>query len=184
MTTSKTITAATGLPISIEEIKEDLGLYHDEKDYTIQTFLEAAVSFAEKFTGQVFRCPGEVLEQWVSDFAPTELDYSPVTGVVSVKYLDSSGSEVTLPSGSYTVLNAGNPAILEYDGMISAPVTATRGDAVRIRYVAGYPTPAGIPPDVRTAILLTVRHLYESGGNPVKQMPTAAEWLLRNHRVH
>ena len=87
MTTSKTITAATGLPISIEEIKEDLGLYHDEKDYTIQTFLEA-VSFALKnCAGQIFRCPGEVVEQWASDFSNTELDYSPVTGVVSIKYL-------------------------------------------------------------------------------------------------
>lgn len=184
MTTSKTITAATGLPISIEEIKEDLGLYHEEKDNTIQTFLEAAVSFAEKFTGQIFRCPGEVVEQWASDFSNTELDYSPVTGVVSIKYFDAAGNEQTLPSGNYTVLNAGNPAVVEYDGMISAPVTATRSDSVRIRYVAGYTSPTSVPPDVRSAIMLTVRNLYEAAGNPVKQMPTTAEWLLRNHRVH
>lgn len=181
MTTSRIITAATGLPVTLTDVKTDLGIYHDERDGNIVILLEAAVSFAEKFTGQIFRFPGETMIQSVADFSTVELDYSPVTGVTEVTYYNGANQETTLPTGSYTVLNAQIPAKVEFS---STPVTYNRPDAVRIKYVAGYTTAASVPPDVRSAILLTVRNLYEAAGNPVKQMPTTAEWLLRNHRVH
>lgn len=181
MTTSRIIAAATGLPVTLTDVKTDLGIYHDEKDSTIVTLLEASVSFAERFTGQIFRYPGETMVQTVADFSTVELDYSPVTGVTEVTYYNGANQETTLPTGSYTVMNAQIPAQIEFS---STPVTYNRPDAVKIQYVAGYTTPQSVPADVRTAIMLTVRHLYESSGNPVKQMPTTAEWLLRNHKVH
>jgi len=183
MTTSRTITSAPALPITLQEVKEDLGIYHDEKDFTLQTFMEASVSFAERFTGQVFRCPGELFEQSAASMDDIELDYSPVTGVISVKYYNADNAETTLPAGNYTALTDRNPGKIEFNGIVTMPTLYNRADAVRVRYVAGYATPSLVPPDVRSAIMLTVRSLYESAGNPVKQMPTTAEWLLRNHRI-
>ena len=183
MSGAKVITAATGLPVTLMEVKNDLGIYHTERDDVLQTMTEAAVAFSEKFTGQIFRYPPETVEQAFADFTNTDLNYGPVSGVTQVTYFNSSNEETTLPTGNYTVINHGMPGRVEYDGMISVPAIYGRRDAVRVRYTAGYATANDVPADVRTAIILTVRHLYESAGNQVKQMPTTAEWLLRNHRI-
>lgn len=178
MRTSKLITSATTLPVTLTEIKTHLGIYHTEKDSIITGIMEAAVFMAERFTGQIFHQGGQTYEQSVRSFGEAiELDYSPATGIESVKYFDASDTEQTLATGSYQLVDFITPQFVEFG---TTPAVYDRPDAVKIRYTVGF---LAVPADVKTAIILITQNLYDNPGDSVRQMPTTSEYILRNHKV-
>jgi uncharacterized phiE125 gp8 family phage protein len=180
---SKVITKSAVLPVNLYSVKEHLGIYHDEKNQNLTLLMQAAVNIAEKFTGQIFRCGGDVIDQYSNLFPEIlELDYVPVTGVTSVKYFDSSNTEQTLSTGNFEVLNFTTPATVKFDSYL--PSVYDRQDAVTVRYVCVYAKAADVPSDVKAAILLICQYLYDNPGDSVRQMPTASEYILRNYKVH
>ena len=97
------------------------------------------------------------------------LPMGPVAGVQSVSYTDSTGAVVTLTEGvDYTVDLTSDPCyVYPYLGTCW-PAPALVPGAVKIRYNAGYTTASDSPNDMplpkfmRSAILLTLGHLYEN----------------------
>lgn len=65
---------------------------------------------------------------------------APVLSIESVKYLDAAGVEHTLDNSTYVLDAVSEPAMLRYvTGGTLPTVIANRSDAVRVRFVAGYP---------------------------------------------
>ena len=181
MDTYKIITPAYGLPVSLTEFKEHLGIYHTEKDDNLTIMLNAAIAKAESFTGCVFRTGGEVIEKHCAVFEDTEINRAPVTGVDAVYYFDSSNSEQTLGTAYWDANVNTTPAAVTFT---APPATYTRHDAVKIRFVAGYDSAFDVPYNVKAAILMFAQYLYENPGDSVKQLPTARELLLRDFKLH
>lgn len=181
MRRSKLITRSEVLPVNLSAVKEHLGIYHDEKNHNLTILMSAATSIAEKFTGQIFRVGGDVYEQSLEGFPDrVQLDYSPATGITSVKYFDGAGTEQTLPTGSYEFVDFTTPQQVVFK---NTPGTSGSAGAVKIRYVSGFKLSSEVPTDVKSAILLITQYLYDNPGDAVRQMPTASEYILRNYKV-
>ena len=184
MKTYKVITAATTLPVSVDEVKAHMGIYHNEKDANILVLLRAAIAKAESFTGRTFRPGGEIVEMLMDAFwSPVEIERAPVTGITSVKYFDGANQEQTLATGNYDADISSAPAVITF---MNAPAVygIYRHDAVKVRFVAGYANAAAVPDDVKAAILLATQFLYDNPGDAVHQLPTTSEYLLRDYRLH
>lgn len=181
MRRSKLITRSEVLPVNLSAVKEHLGIYHDEKNHNLTILMSAATNIAEKFTGQIFRVGGDLYEQSLDGFPDrVQLDYSPATGITSVKYFDGAGTEQTLPTWSYEFVDFTTPQHVVFK---NTPGTSGSAGSVKIRYVAGFKLSSEVPTDVKSAILLITQYLYDNPGDAVRQMPTASEYILRNYKV-
>lgn len=123
------------------------------------------------------------LELRVDQFCGTmALPYGPIIEIGSVGYVDEAGAEQTVPDVVYELI--GND-VVPVPGA-SWPAAASRREAVRIRYMAGYRD--GVPPTIRQALLLLIGHWYANRetvniGNISSSLPFATEALLSSYRV-
>lgn len=161
-------------PISLEEARLHLRLdaqgsppAHPD-DSLIMDQLAAAREYAENFLGRTLSVYTYELVGDGFVAAGIELPMPPIVGIQSVKYLDATGTEQTLPSSDYQVQVDENFSVflLPAEGKLWPATQIGVTDAVRIRYEAGYDdassSPAGIqlPRSIRAAILLMLGHLY------------------------
>jgi len=93
-----------------------------------------------------------------------DLPRPPLQSVESIKYLDTAGSEQTMPPDSY-VIDASSDEI----GRIALawtqywPITRCSINSVLIRFMAGYgDAPEDVPQTIRQGILIEISNLYEN----------------------
>lgn len=121
------------------------------------------------------------------------LPMSPVQQVVSVKYTDGDGNEQTLDPTTYVLDDWSALNVLNLASGSSWPTTQQTPKAVRITYVAGYalpgdsPTVWPLPRLLRSAMLLTIGHLYENRESTtdlrLMEVPLGISALLRKHTI-
>ncbi len=191
--------------ITLDEAKEHLRVdFDDEKD--LITALVAAVeghlqgpdgwlgrslapqrlelrsdSFCDDLPSARHRVSGEACGWWNE----IRLPLTPVTGIVSVKYMDPNGAEQTLPADQYSLVGSSLVSLLPG---LSWPSTQPIREAVRIQYDAGY---AALPPPVRAAMLLMLGDLYRNrettgigkGEQTAIAMSVTVEALLAPYRT-
>jgi uncharacterized phiE125 gp8 family phage protein len=115
-----------------------------------------------------------------SSYSPIKLEKLPHTSVASITYTLADNSVQTLPVSAYLVKESGEivPAV----GYNWPNAALAAGDAVKVRYTAGYTTET-IPPSTKHGLLLLIGHWYENreavviGKIPAK-VPLAAQSLL------
>lgn len=157
-----------------------LGATTHPDDVLLDGYLAAARDYAEHYTQRSIGA--QTLEIALPAFPDSNIDLPlGVASITSITYLDTAGTLQTLASNQY-VLN-------EYSHISCAyPVTKwpTAGDytnAVKVRYV----TPASFSPAVKTALLLTVAHLYENreavGTDRLAEVPLSVDALLNTART-
>jgi uncharacterized phiE125 gp8 family phage protein len=90
------------------------------------------------------------------------LGKSPVNGIESVKYIDASGTEVTLPSTEYVLDTTAQRAraVVRPAPYVTWPFPRDQFDAVRVRFTVGYLSVAQIPANIIEWILLHVDSAY------------------------
>ena len=111
------------------------------------------------------------------------LFWGPVTSVTSVTYLDSAGASQTLSTSVYGTDLYSLPARVYLKNGQSWPLVYNQRDAVTIVYVAGYANAAAVPDELKMAMYLLIADMYENRTDYVKKLPTAAEYLMDQHRV-
>lgn len=163
---------------------------HPDDSLLTDFYIPAAQRHAEEVTERAFSpC---VMEYRVPTFASVILiPTAPVRSIVSIKYIDGSGAEQTLPTADYDFVDdPSRPAVYFSDAPASLKDLP---DAVRIRFNAGYtpegssPTETALPTALMQAMLLMIGHWYENRetvnvGNIVGEVPMAAAALLHSHR--
>lgn len=187
----KLITPPASYPLSLDEAKQQLNVDFSDQDALITAFLAAATAHAQQFTGRAFI--DQTWELTIDEFPDNEIEIPnpPLIEVVSIKYDDSDGNEVTLDASEYVVDDQSEPGwVIPSD---SWPSSFDGINAVRIRYRAGYlttdsPQSSNVPDDIKSAIRLYLGTLYANRehiviGQTATQMPWACEALLRPHRV-
>ena len=171
--------------VSLDQAKQHLRVLSDDEDALITATIEAATANIDGPDGWLGRSIGvQTLEARFSqgETGPVRLPFGPVIELLSVKYLDGTGSE-----------QAGSISDFDLFGSDLAPSSAwpwggesRNQEAVRVRYRAGYET---IPAPIRAAILLMVGDLWafrqtvEVGSVAQVPMSAGVESLLTSYRL-
>lgn len=186
------ITAPTFEPVTLAEAKEHLNLVGDSgQDDWVEREIAAARQHVENITGRA-------LAQQTWDWLLPEFGYwdgtyrfdgtrypgaaaspaftipkAPLLSVTHIKYVDSDGAEQTIGSSDYRVIAPVGPAcgygLVDPISTYSWPSIASQRDAVRIRFVAGYPSTTGspataddVPGPIKDAIMLLISDRWEN----------------------
>lgn len=183
------ITGPQAEPVSLSEVKKWLQLDDiASDDGLIVGLIAAARQNIEAETG-VFMMEQTIEEYWdmLPDYRLIELNFGPVQSVTSVKYLDNAGAVQTFASSNYTVDTA-NPARVVLNPSSSWPSLGLFPSALIVRYVVGYDSADLVPNDLKAALLLKVRFLYDNREDMAMKdnnTPTlrSAGWLQSRHRT-
>ncbi|MGV3649847.1 MAG: head-tail connector protein [Devosia sp.] len=174
--------------ISWEEVQRHLLPSEDDQEL-LESYLAAATAWLDGPDGWLGRSLGlQTLELVDCGFGNDRLPLPPIVDIVSIKYIDTSGAEQTMPDTDYRLLSNGSIWAERWP-------TVKGPDAVRIRYRAGYDgEPAAddgtgdVPPAIKHAILMLVGQWYATReainiGNIVSDLPFGVEALLSPYRI-
>jgi uncharacterized phiE125 gp8 family phage protein len=186
---SRSTSAAVGLEDFIEHVRRG---DTTEDDRLLESYLKAATSWAENFTGLALI--DQTWDYWTESFPtdnkPLLLPKPPLLEVSGVFYTAGAEAQFTGFSVDY-----GMPARVYLPASGSWPTTDVTSNAVRVRFRAGYidelgsPSNEGeIPEDIKIAIMMYASTMYENRetlvtGTIAQNLPWGAENLLRMYRV-
>jgi uncharacterized phiE125 gp8 family phage protein len=193
------IAAPSQLPVSLEEMKLHLRVDTADDDGLIAGLIRAAVQNLDGRDGWLGR--SLVTQTWelVLDCFPAheiKIPLPPLQSITSLKYDDVNGDEQTLSTSAYTVDNYSRIGwIIPVTGT-PWPATFRGVNAVRIRFVSGYPADSSSPPDlsanvpepIKLAVKRIVTTHYEIRDDVIvdkaaAKMPGGVEALLAPLRV-
>jgi len=161
------ITAPVEYPVSLEEAKGQCRITSTAHDILIDRLVAAATSLVQTMTGTLL-CQ-QTVRLDLDGFPCGDIDLSlyPVQSITSIKYDDTSDDEQTLVANTdYWVSLAGmypkvTPVTVWPYAMLGKPAS------VRITMVVGYSDVNNIPEDLRHAILVKVKELYDHSGETI-----------------
>lgn len=178
------ITAATSNALTTAEAKTHLRVdYADTTENTyIDSIIVAAQRLVENYTSRVLN---DTTYAYILTSFPVNgivLPFSPVKSITHVKYYDSDNSQQTLSTDDYMYSIYENPTTLYWiDG---TPETyENRFDAVTVQFVLGYTSPATIEDDLKEAISLLVKDMYDNRTDAPREKFTAWKALAYKHKV-
>ncbi len=178
-------------PVTLDEAKKSLVVDFTDDDELIEAFIAAASEYAENFQGRALI--DQTLDLFLDAFpvGSIEIPKPPLIEIVGVFYRDSNGDEIEFDE--FEVDDASEPARIYLLNSGSWPTAASRLNAVRIRFRAGYlnsdsPPTENVPSSTKAAIKLIVGTLYAQRetiviGQTVTNVPWSAEQLLRQKRI-
>lgn len=178
----KVVSPPTVEPVSLEEVKAELGLYSGDADQRLTRMIRAARELAEAYTGRAFIT--QELEMQLDTFPSAELPWwdgvrsgarraltgdgylrlmrPPTQDVMEIRYYDSRDAEHVVDPATYYLDELVEPnRILLAEGA-TWPIDPRRRAAVTIKYIAGYGDhPQDVPVLVAEAILAHVRDSFD-----------------------
>jgi len=173
------IIPATAQPVTVSELKNNIGIFHTEKDAILELYIASAVDYAERFTGRQFM-PAVWELQTDTYYEYFKISKAPFVSIVSVKYYDANNALQTLVADTDYIVSSTNPAIIQF---LSDFVLYDRPDALQIRFNAGYANAAAVPALIKASIILIAGKMYESPIDSVENLPKASTNLLRQYRL-
>lgn len=156
-----------------EHAKIDTDLLEGETLDYINSVIDSAVAFAEKFTRRTLIESNMLayLDQFTA-YQSYELRSAPVNSITNIQYyLDGSLETIDSDEYFYTSSNRWHRIFLA-DGE-SWPTTDYRAQAIEFRYVAGY-TDSNFPHDLKMALMQHALAIYSSRGDCTQGSGAAA----------
>lgn len=195
----KLITAPDSYPVTLAEAKAHLRVDSSDDNSLISVLIKAAVDNIEGPKGFLGRALINQTWDYGLDIFPCvtynagviknyiEIPLPPLISITGIYYKDSGGVDQTLEESSYTVDTASEPGRVYRPNGVAWPSVYTGGNAVRIRFKAGYSDDV-IPFSIKAAILIKIADLYENRESMVdgsySELPWSAQQLLKPHRMH
>lgn len=178
-------------PITLTEAKAWLDISYTNKDTVITGLIAAATAHLDGWAGILGRCLCE--QTWRQDYDRfarcLRIPLAPVISITSVKYTDTNGAEQTIDAAYYSLLvDDLGPYVKFLDTYSFAALSDVR-PAVRVTYLAGYPTAAGAwsgPDDIKHAMALLIRHWFDNPtavvvGVATQKLPMSVDSLLSKY---
>jgi uncharacterized phiE125 gp8 family phage protein len=173
-------------PVTLETAKDYLRVDGTEDDDYITGAITAARRYCETFTGKSFitRTLEVVLTGFPSGGIP--LEYPPVQAVQSFTYVDSDDTEHDVDEDIYR-LDTYRGRLVLASGESWPSASLQSGEAVVIRYVAGYGDAEDVPYELHQAILFLVSHWYDQRepvvvGTIAANVPLTVDHLLWGYK--
>lgn len=187
--TTRIVTEPTVEPVSLTEFKDWARITEATADDAVCTLLIKAMrGYAENLTGRAFvqRTLELIQECWGESI---ELQSPPLVSVTSVKYTDEDGTIQTLAADQYVVHDYREPALIVPAYEVVWPAHRSLLDAVRVVYIAGYPTASpvdyreNVPAELKLWMQARAATLFENreqlvAGNQVEIPRNFADGLL------
>lgn len=134
-------------------------------------------------------------DPWMTHPRTLELLYPPLIEVLSVSYYDENNELQALASSGWFVSTDALPPTLNCTSSQVWPSTYRRTDAVRVRYVVGYPPDgspgdgpdlaANVPEGIKQAIMIEVQLGYdELAVDKRNALAALRDSLLAGYKVH
>jgi uncharacterized phiE125 gp8 family phage protein len=157
------VTAPTALPVSVDEVKVDARIDHNDDDTMLESLIRAATTRAEDWSRRSFvsRTYEMALDRWPWDGA-IYLPMPPLLSVVSVAYYDTANTCHQVPEADYLVYADLVPGIVAPVYTKTWPPADLRPiSPIRVTYLAGYGDAAAVPEIYKTMIRALVVIDYE-----------------------
>lgn len=163
--------------VSVEEAKTHCRVTHDRDDTYFAMLIDAAVEYAEEYTGRTFRTVSYELALPSFPCGPIELPKPPLQTITAVTYWDGTDFQ-TMDEDGYFVDDYAQPAQLYPAIDTSWPYTQTHPYAVRVAFDSGYSADLSdpnfvIPARAKQAMLVLIEEMYNVRGDTVFNVDTA-----------
>jgi uncharacterized phiE125 gp8 family phage protein len=183
---SKIKTAATALPVTVEELRQQLRLGADTSQDTLLTrCIKSATNWAQNQTGRIFMPTTLVgyLPQLTGE--SIEIINGPISAISSIMIYEEETTETPteLDAEFYELDNVWLTAQLNFLDDFEAPDCANRFDAVQIEYTAGFSDADAVPEDIKDAIIMKAARLFTHPDDGVNERYTISESLLNPYKV-
>jgi uncharacterized phiE125 gp8 family phage protein len=158
--------ASTGLPISLEAVKELADVSESYDDAKLTRLIATAAEWVENQTGmQLLRAGYRLKLDRFPRGGVIELPHPPLVGSssgIAVTYLDGAGAAQTLSSTAYRIDADSMPGRLVRRYGQEWPETLPEPQAVTVTYQAGYGIDdSDVPKTLSTAVGILAKHLYD-----------------------
>lgn len=187
------VTADSTYPVTLEEVKDHLGIDLPDDDLRIEGYIAAATEWVERSVRGGIAARTQTWDRFMSGFpggsggrGRITLPKPPLQSVTYLKYLNTSSVLTTLTADTdYKVyLDHRGPGFIEPMPSTYWPSVADeREDAVEIRFIAGHATNALIPANIKQAMLMMIAHWNENReavvtGTITSEVPLGAQNLI------
>lgn len=168
----------TGSPVTLAEFKAHLRILHNEQDAYLQTLLNMAEGHVQNYVNAVI-LPGTYQFRAVN-FEDNYFPLAPIKAIISIYTIDVLGTQTALAEGDFQFVKRwpqGKDKVQFYN----KPALGSNEYPIFINAEAGYDA---TPAPIQAAILLLAARLYESPADPVSEMKTLADRLLKPYKVY
>ena len=173
------ITAQTDWAVELPEVKKHLredgtanDAYIQELIYSVQDQLKWEYDLylnAETYDLLLDSFP-KVIEIWAW----------PIASISSVKYTDGDGDTQEVSSDDYTTDLFSKPARIKH--VNGWPTPGLCLNAVQVRFVTGFTSPAVIPADIIQAIYLIINDRWDNREDAGRRFPRISERILTKYK--
>lgn len=179
------ITPRTGLPLTLNGVKDYLQETEVDNDALINLLIASATDWIERRTGRVLMSATyeEQLTVWPACNL-VRFRWNPVQSVSSVKYVDANGDDQTVLSTNYATWIKNDIMVISFNDDYTLPITGTDPVSWKIRYVAGYNPPDTVPDPIKHAMLLRIRKAYDNRLDSVHPGQMSSDHLLEPYIIY
>ena len=182
-------TASTEPAVDLEELKRHCQITTDDDDDLLSELVSSIALYVEGYLGRSIITKTWTLRMDRFPSAIVVLKEPPVQSIVSVKYHNEGGEEITWGAENYEFDKYSEPARLTHLSDGQWPTTKAMLNAVAVEYIAGYgDTHTSVPADISRAIMIMINMFYDnrdtaSFGGFVNLMPFNVKMMLDNYRL-
>lgn len=160
-------------PVSLSEVKSWLRVRVDNDDTLIESLINTAVLFGEKYTGRLFA--NRVVQGYFGglDASNMENTYfiqvrrSPLSALSAVEVY-SDGSYQAFTDYKLRIMSSYS-RILFPNGISDANPDTDEVFPIRVVFDAGYGTQEDVPADIKTALKAHISFMYENRGDVIAE---------------
>lgn len=186
-----TTTQPTSTVVSLAEAKEHCRVTDTTHDTLIARLIVAATEQVEARTGR--KLTPVTMRLDLDGFPSGDLciPVTPVRAVTAFVYDDYEGTETALvaytdgsPAGDYYVYLDGDSPFLRAVSAWPA-AKAYKPNSVRLTFTAGYADPTDCPEDMRAAVMVKIKEMFDHGGETQMAMDhviNTVDYLIAPHR--
>ena len=175
------ITAQTDWAVEVPEVKEHLKIDDTDSDAYIQELIYA-VQDKVKADYDLY-LNAETYDLLLDDFPSEILIWmSPVSSITHVKYTDGNGDTQTVTDINYATDLFSKPARIKPIDSYTWPDTRNSINAVQVRVVTGYTSPAVIPGDIIQALYLTIADWNDNREDKGRRFNRTSERILTKYK--
>ena len=175
------ITAQTEWALELPEAKAHLRVTKTDDDAYIQELIYAAQALVE--VDYDLGLNEATYDLLLDDFPKViEIWTWPVASITSVKYTDGAGDTQTITSTNYGTDLFSKPARIAPVEGYGWPSVKDTPNAVQVRYVTGFTSPAVIPQDIKHALYLTIADWFDNREDKGRRFARGSERLLTKYK--
>lgn len=179
------VTAPADVVVTTAEAKAEARIDHTDDDTRVARLVSAATAMFDGWSGVLGRCLVNQTWQaaWIDWPAGSWLRLPfPDVSSVTLTYYDTAGTEQTVSSGDYAIVETKTGSWLRLSDSFTSPaLESDRAAPVVVQMVAGYGAAGSdVPESIRAAILMTVADWFD--GETAQGLSPAALALVAPHR--